>query len=260
VIGNICLDYSASVAPAGTVRRHSREGQAAFPATASSTTGTMAANNAARMLSNMLRGSRNATESLQQRRTICLACLTKQSVPALRRRYVWVPQNGTLPRTAKSPSAARGMATMADYRRDNYGHGPIGEYDRRVKAGRLRDDEHQRTLIQALQDLHDTLLAYKPPKVVHPTIESLQPKKKSFLGSLFGGGGDDQLKMRPHPSLPKGLYMYGDVGSGKTMLMDLFYDTLPPNIKHKTRIHFHNFMQEVHKSLHKMKSIHGGRR
>lgn len=51
--------------------------------------------------------------------------------------------------------------------------------------------------------------------------------------------------------------MYGDVGSGKTMLMDLFFDTLPPNIKHKTRIHFHNFMQDVHKTLHQMKAKHG---
>jgi len=51
--------------------------------------------------------------------------------------------------------------------------------------------------------------------------------------------------------------MYGDVGSGKTMLMDLFYDTLPPNITSKTRIHFHHFMQDVHKRLHKMKMEHG---
>lgn len=41
------------------------------------------------------------------------------------------------------------------------------------------------------------------------------------------------------------------------MMMDLFYDTLPPNIKRKTRIHFHAFMQSVHKDLHKMKMQHG---
>lgn len=51
--------------------------------------------------------------------------------------------------------------------------------------------------------------------------------------------------------------MYGDVGSGKTMLMDLFYETLPQNIKFKTRIHFHNFMQDVHRRLHAMKEKHG---
>jgi protein AFG1 len=121
---------------------------------------------------------------------------------------------------------------------------------------------------------------------VHPTIESLQPKKKSFLAKLFDPkleeeprtfkgsmyGGEEkksvlaslfaskpgtQLKVRPAPGLPKGLYMYGDVGSGKTMLMDLFYDTLPDNVQNKSRIHFHNFMQDVHKEIHKMKVVHG---
>jgi len=51
--------------------------------------------------------------------------------------------------------------------------------------------------------------------------------------------------------------MYGDVGSGKTMLMDLFFDTVPPNITAKTRIHFHNFMQDVHKRLHKVRMQYG---
>ncbi|KAK5133791.1 hypothetical protein LTR08_007220 [Meristemomyces frigidus] len=150
------------------------------------------------------------------------------------------------------------MATMTEYRRKEYARsGPMQEYDARVQSGRLRDDAHQRTLVQALQDLHDDLRNYNAPKVIQPTIESLQPKKKSFFGSLFGGGGDEQLKMQLSDDLPKGLYMYGDVGSGKTMLMDLFYDTLPDNIQSKTRIHFHNFMQEVHKELHKMKIAHG---
>ena len=51
--------------------------------------------------------------------------------------------------------------------------------------------------------------------------------------------------------------MFGDVGSGKTMLMDMFYDTLPHNITSKTRIHFHNFMQDIHKRSHAMKMEHG---
>ena len=150
------------------------------------------------------------------------------------------------------------MATLAELRRKEYNaHGPMAEYDARVHSGRLRDDEHQRTLIQALQDLHDTLMNYKPQKVVHPTIASLQPKKKGLLSSMFGGSGGDKLQMDIPATLPKGLYMYGDVGSGKTMLMDLFYDTLPENIHSKTRIHFHNFMQNVHKEIHKAKMQHG---
>lgn len=99
---------------------------------------------------------------------------------------------------------------------------------------------------------------YEQPPVVQPTIESLQPPKKSLF-SLFSKKSDRPAgSLPPIPSsLPKGLYMYGDVGSGKTMLMDLFFETLPPNIKAKTRVHFHNFMQGVHKDLHKMKMSHG---
>lgn len=121
----------------------------------------------------------------------------------------------------------------------------------------MRDDDHQRDIVQNLQDLHEMLLEYSPPKVVKPTLESLQPRKKSLLGSLFGGGKAPRLALEIPPNIPKGLYMYGDVGSGKTMLMDLFFDTLPARITHKTRIHFHNFMQQVHKDLHKVKMTQG---
>lgn len=112
-------------------------------------------------------------------------------------------------------------------------------------------------LIQSLQDLHNMLASYDPPHVEEPTIESLQPKKTSFLSALFGGPKSSQTAMALPPNLPKGLYMYGDVGSGKTMMMDLFYDTLPESIVKATRIHFHNFMQDVHRELHKMKMQHG---
>lgn len=111
--------------------------------------------------------------------------------------------------------------------------------------------------MQTLQDLHDMLTDYHAPKVVHPSIESLKPHSESFLGSLFHRRPPKKLTTQIPPNLPKGLYMYGDVGSGKTMLMDMFYDTLPHNITSKTRIHFHNFMQDVHKRLHALKMKHG---
>jgi peroxisome-assembly ATPase len=41
------------------------------------------------------------------------------------------------------------------------------------------------------------------------------------------------------------------------MLMDMFYDTLPSSVASKTRIHFHNFMQDVHQRLHVIKMEHG---
>ncbi|KAM3448099.1 hypothetical protein MY3296_008101 [Beauveria thailandica] len=173
---------------------------------------------------------------------------------------------------------SRSLATEAGANAD--GGGPLAEYDRRVEAGELRNDEHQRGnawrvplllpprdpanadkqpgIIESLQHLYNELRDYDAPTVVHPSLESLKPKK-SVLSSIFGGGpkkGEAAIGQIPD-NLPRGLYLFGDVGSGKTMLMNLFHDTLPPSVKSKTRIHFHNFMQDVHKRLHKIKMEHG---
>lgn len=51
---------------------------------------------------------------------------------------------------------------------------------------------------------------------------------------------------------PKSLYVYGDVGTGKTMVMDLFYETLP--IERKRRVHFHAFMLDIHHRIHQIKT------
>ncbi|CEL02373.1 Putative Mitochondrial ATPase [Aspergillus calidoustus] len=135
--------------------------------------------------------------------------------------------------------------------------GPLAEYNARVQTGRLRDDPYQRQIIEQLQDLYERLRSYIAPSVVRPSIESLDSApKKSFFGSLFSKAPAKPETSIPE-NLPKGLYMYGDVGCGKTMLMDLFYDTLPPNISSKSRIHFHNFMQDVHKRMHVVKMRFG---
>jgi predicted ATPase len=88
-------------------------------------------------------------------------------------------------------------------------------------------------------------------------LESLQPAKHSLFSSIFGKTSTNKATFDIPKNVPKGIYMYGDVGSGKTMMMDLFYETLPSNIKQKTRIHFNNFMQDVHKDLHKIKMKYG---
>ncbi|KAJ6161306.1 hypothetical protein N7470_004702 [Penicillium chermesinum] len=166
----------------------------------------------------------------------------------------------SLPRAQRS--RGRGFATVHDQAETKTGalptEGPLAEYDHRVREGRLRDDLYQRGIIVRLQDLFEALKSYHAPQVVHPSVESLDPQpKKSFLGSLFGGGAKTAPKSNIPENLPKGLYMYGDVGCGKTMLMDLFFETLPPNIQAKTRIHFHNFMQDVHKRMHVVKMKYG---
>jgi cell division protein ZapE len=54
-------------------------------------------------------------------------------------------------------------------------------------------------------------------------------------------------KLLVHPPLPKGVYLWGGVGRGKSFLMDCFYQGVP--IRRKTRLHFHEFMREVHREL-----------
>lgn len=113
-------------------------------------------------------------------------------------------------------------------------------------------------IIQSLQHLHDELRNYTAQPIVHPSFEELKPVAPSLFGRLFSSAKPEENALKEIPeNLPRGLYLYGDVGSGKTMLMDLFYDTLPSSVSSKTRIHFHNFMQDVHKRLHQMKMEHG---
>lgn len=58
-------------------------------------------------------------------------------------------------------------------------------------------------------------------------------------------------RLKKPPTPPHGLYLYGDVGRGKSMLMDLFFEEVP--IHQKRRIHFHQFMTEIHDKLHHLR-------
>jgi len=69
-------------------------------------------------------------------------------------------------------------------------------------------------------------------------------KRKSLLSKL----------LRKSMPTVKGIYIYGGVGRGKSMLMDLFYEQLA--LKQKRRVHFHAFMQEVHVSLYEWRKKH----
>jgi cell division protein ZapE len=57
-------------------------------------------------------------------------------------------------------------------------------------------------------------------------------------------------KMFVHPEIPRGVYMFGGVGRGKSFLMDCFFNAVP--IRRKTRLHFHEFMREVHRELREL--------
>ena len=72
--------------------------------------------------------------------------------------------------------------------------------------------------------------------------------------SAYKSQRSNALKKLIHrPAVPRGVYMYGGVGRGKSFLMDCFYNAVP--IQRKTRLHFHEFMREVHRELRELQGI-----
>lgn len=60
-------------------------------------------------------------------------------------------------------------------------------------------------------------------------------------------------KLLVRPPIPRGVYLWGGVGRGKSFLMDCFFQSVP--LQRKTRLHFHEFMREVHRELHELKGV-----
>ena len=111
--------------------------------------------------------------------------------------------------------------------------GPMARYRELIRAGSIRADPAQRAAVEKLQLLHMRLKDYDPDRGKHVAL--------GWLG--FG------RKAAKADKVLTGLYLFGGVGRGKSMLMDLFYDIAP--IELKRRVHFHAFMQEVHAGVHK---------
>uniref|UniRef100_A0A2P2K7P6 Lactation elevated protein 1 n=1 Tax=Rhizophora mucronata TaxID=61149 RepID=A0A2P2K7P6_RHIMU len=127
------------------------------------------------------------------------------------------------------------------------GGGPLVEYERRIGAGELVDgDSCQVGTIRELQRLYDEIVVSADACKLDRYSSSDKLGRSRWLWSYF----IPQLSYSP----VKGLYLYGGVGTGKTMLMDLFYERLPENWR-KKRIHFHDFMLNVHSRLQRHKGV-----
>ncbi|XP_077343276.1 AFG1-like ATPase isoform X1 [Lithobates pipiens] len=105
--------------------------------------------------------------------------------------------------------------------------GPLQHYDILVDNCVLRKDDHQRRVMQNLQSLHEELRGYNK-------------ESKGVLAKFFS-----------QKKTPKGLYVFGDVGTGKTMVMDMFFTHV--EVEKKKRVHFHGFMLDVHERIHRLK-------
>jgi cell division protein ZapE len=108
--------------------------------------------------------------------------------------------------------------------------GTVSEhYAALVAAGEVEHDRAQADVVGMLSRLETRLARHR------------LARKSSSLGWMFNGREPDAGPL-------KGLYLYGDVGRGKTMLMDLFCAASP--VVRKRRVHFHEFMVEVHERIH----------
>ncbi|KAF2992847.1 cell division protein ZapE [Methylocystis sp. MJC1] len=110
-------------------------------------------------------------------------------------------------------------------------HPLVEGYDALVVERGLHPDVSQREAVKRLQALIDALA---------------KPKKKP-AGPLVRA-----LRLLKREEQPRGLYLWGPVGRGKTMLMDLFFGMAP--VEKKRRVHFHGFMFDVHDRLHRLRS------
>ena len=91
----------------------------------------------------------------------------------------------------------------------------------------LEEDEAQLRVAEAFDRLVDELAKYSS-------------RRNGFLGRLIG--------RKPQGGEPRGIYLWGSVGRGKTMLMDLFFEAAP--VQAKRRVHFQSFMADVHQRIH----------
>ncbi len=112
--------------------------------------------------------------------------------------------------------------------------GLLARYETLVAGGELRPDPEQEAAAERLA-------------LLQLELESLPESGSGLIGRLFG---------KKSKSSPRGIYIWGGVGRGKSMLMDLFHDTL--RISQKRRVHFHSFMLEVHALLHEERKKESG--
>jgi cell division protein ZapE len=105
----------------------------------------------------------------------------------------------------------------------------LEQYSQLLAERGYRSDASQQAAVERLQRLDDELSEFKR-------------RRSGFLRKLLD-----------RAQVPRGVWMYGGVGRGKSLLMDVFYEAVP--VVRKTRVHFHEFMRSVHRELRDLRQV-----
>ena len=127
---------------------------------------------------------------------------------------------------------------------------PLLAYREAVQQGRLKPDPAQELAAEKLQSLHLALADYRPAMGPAGWMERFGLRRRSK--AAFNWQPSDAVDQMPR----QGLYMFGQVGRGKSMLMDLFYQHAQGPTKR--RVHFHEFMQAIQRKLHHWRQTNVG--
>jgi protein AFG1 len=130
-----------------------------------------------------------------------------------------------------------------------------------VDSGQLRHDEGQERVAKRLNRLQTALVGYDNTSVLlfETPRETSIIEKEEEVGDDHRNEQDEDTPPKSPTSIPevkripRGLYIHGSVGTGKTMLMDVFFEQAPVAEHKKARYHFHSFLAEVHKQIHQLK-------
>ncbi|MQX35456.1 cell division protein ZapE [Roseospira navarrensis] len=121
--------------------------------------------------------------------------------------------------------------------------GPLARYRAQLEAGALHPDSAQEHVVRCLDVLAAALPAHDRARPAGASAGGpgglLSRLRRGASRRAADGGG---------PVAPRGLYIHGAVGRGKSMLMDLLHGSAP--VDRKRRVHFHALMREIHETLH----------
>ena len=139
---------------------------------------------------------------------------------------------------------------------------PVDVYLKKVEKRDITADEIQLGALKRLQTLFDELVVLSEKETPVSAVPP-DPSPSTGSGGFFSSfssifqrisstSSDAAAPQQDLSTVPRSLYMWGGTGCGKTFVMDLFYECVPPQVS-KRRVHFNDFMLDVHKRIHHLK-------